>query len=81
MGDPLSEDVPLRSLHFSVSSRKGISRGYPPYSSLDTVSSWGLDLPKFPQANLEPLQLSPDLKAKKSHFSFQSGLATIPIGQ
>jgi hypothetical protein len=31
-------------------------------------------------ANLKPLQLSSDLKAK-THFSFQSGLATIPIGQ
>jgi hypothetical protein len=32
-------------------------------------------------ANLKPIWLSPDLKAKKTSFSLQSGLATIPIGQ
>jgi hypothetical protein len=51
MDNPLSEDIPLRS-STSVSSRKAISRGHPPYSSSDCISSWGLDLLKFPQTLL-----------------------------
>jgi hypothetical protein len=76
VGNPLGEDVPLRSLHFCFIQEWNISGMLTifflgPGLSLDTGSS------KIPSetplgcllANLGPLWLSPDLKAK-TNFSF-----------